>query len=735
MMYKLLSMIVICLWMISPHLAFGASSDHARNALIVLVNDCSLEDLRTAGQLPSGEWLQKAAIGAMNLRTAGSKNDVNNLITISAGNRAVGVEAAKRAYLSTEKMRDILAVDWFRQVTGTKMKKMEILVPALPTVVEKNEGQPYTVVPGLLGQVLHKHSLSTAVWGNSDLGWNHRRQFAPMLAMDIRGIVDQGDISTQTLLHEPNHAYGMMTNYRFLLNQVHLRESKWPALSVIELGDLDRLYSLQSSIWRNHFPVMRAAVLKEINQFMNELVRNQQDNQLIIFFSPMVNRDAVAAKSLMAPIALIYPSQKGGTLSSLTTRRMGVIGNIDVAPTILSWLGLGQPAQMIGRPIHATSAAQQGFWEDWEKIKFVYATRPKILGAFIMFQLAIFLFCLVLWLCSHHFNRNKLPLNKAIKAAQFLLVFNLAFPFLFLLLPMLPYQKGWETTLILLLILGSAMTASIQKLPDYGRLLLVSFLCWCPALLDGIFNHFQLMKRSYLGYDPIIGARYYGVGNEYEGVIIGSSILTIVIIAEMKRYCSVIWKWGIAGICLLNLIYFAFPQWGTDAGGAIASAIAYAVVLVRLFHIPLSRKFLWKAGTVLIGAFLLFLYVNVGGTDSSHSHIGRAIEKLMAGDLKEIGHIIQRKWQMNLRLIRTSLWGKAFFFSLFIIILFSIRQASKMKQLCASYPLLTHGFFGISVGALAALMLNDSGIVAAATAILYAAGPMLYFGMQKEFDI
>lgn len=44
-----------------------------------------------------------------------------------------------------------------------------------------------------------------------------------------------------------------------------------------------------------------------------------------------------------------------------------------------------------------------------------------------------------------------------------------------------------------------------------------------------------LMKRSYLGYDPIIGARYYGIGNEFMGVYIGATLLFISHFLQMKK--------------------------------------------------------------------------------------------------------------------------------------------------------------------------------------------------------
>ncbi|MGB9802178.1 MAG: hypothetical protein ACPLUI_00005, partial [Desulfofundulus sp.] len=34
-----------------------------------------------------------------------------------------------------------------------------------------------------------------------------------------------------------------------------------------------------------------------------------------------------------------------------------------------------------------------------------------------------------------------------------------------------------------------------------------------------------LQKTAIMGYDPIVGARFYGIGNEYMGILIGSMII------------------------------------------------------------------------------------------------------------------------------------------------------------------------------------------------------------------
>ena len=43
------------------------------------------------------------------------------------------------------------------------------------------------------------------------------------------------------------------------------------------------------------------------------------------------------------------------------------------------------------------------------------------------------------------------------------------------------------------------------------------------------------MKNNIMSYDAIIGARYYGVGNEYEGVSIASPIFAFAILLNYNK--------------------------------------------------------------------------------------------------------------------------------------------------------------------------------------------------------
>ncbi|CFJ41891.1 Uncharacterised protein [Mycobacterium tuberculosis] len=88
--------------------------------------------------------------------------------------------------------------------------------------------------------------------------------------------------------------------------------------------------------------------------------------------------------------------------------------------------------------------------------------------------------------------------------------------------------------------------------------------------------------------------------------------------------------------------------------------------------------------------------------------------------------MVERKLEMNIRLIRVSIWSKVFVVSLIVLGLLSLKNDRFLRHLALDYPYLVKGFAGVIAGSLAGLVLNDSGIVTAATCIMFLVVPALY---------
>ena len=728
MILNILSTTLFCLYLMCSVTAEAneVRDDPFKQILIIMVNQLSLEDVRQMEQLDKGDWLQRGYIGAVNLKTAGTMNDVNNVVTFGSGTRAVGADAGTRAYSGHEQADGILAKDSFYQYNGFETKPDNVFIPGIQHVLYNNLSQPYTIIPGLLGQTLHEQGLKTAVWGNSDKGEEPYR-IAALMVMDRMGIVDMGDVSARTSEVSVDQMYGLRTNYSYLETKMsEVGESA--AVSVIELGDLYRLYAEKRGIAESYFYQQKGKILTEVNGFMSRLVDNQREDQLIILLSPMIHEDAQALKSLMSPLVILAPQGNGGTVFTSTTRQTGIVGNVDIAPSILHWLGLSTAKGMVGRPISFT-VDNGSFWTEWERIKHIHATRSQVLYSYVTFQIIVLIVGAGLWLYAFP---GKLAYDFANRFIRFLLIVLTLSPFLFLLLPLFPRLFSVNLTVVVLFTLGFSLAAILGRVSFVWMFFLVSLINWVPILLDGILGQSALMKRSYLGYDPIIGARYYGIGNEYMGVVIGSSILSLGMLLEWAKHRMHLIKGLAVTVFGLYLLFFSLPKWGTNAGGALTAVAAYSTSFIRLFHIPLNRKFIfWGMLAVFISLSTLF-FVNMIGEDETQSHIGRAMNMLIQGDVQEISNIVERKLEMNWKLIRVSSWSKVFITSLLILGLLCYRPPGVMGHLSRKYPYVFRSFFGIIVGAFTALIVNDSGIVAAATTIIYMVVPLLYLGLKEK---
>ena len=73
------------------------------------------------------------------------------------------------------------------------------------------------------------------------------------------------------------------------------------------------------------------------------------------------------------------------------------------------------------------------------------------------------------------------------------------------------------------------------------------------------------MKSNIMSYDAINGARYYGVGNEYEGVTIASAVFALAVLLNYKK----IPKWLAVVLSIIILVTSAMPSMGANVGGCL----------------------------------------------------------------------------------------------------------------------------------------------------------------------
>lgn len=714
--------IVSLLIMGIPATADGRDLDApVRQVWIVSVYGLSLQDLKTVETPHLRRLVEEAAIGAMSAKTAGKGIDSNRYATIGAGTRAVAPPDQSFFHRNEpvappQPGGQVTAGTLYQQWTGAIAPERAVIYPGIMAYIRENEAIPYTVAPGALGEALKQAGKRTLVLGNLDEGSMPVR-WAPFLTMDRRGMTPEGSIGFETLQEDDRRPYGVKTRYSFL--EERLFSWTHPGLAVVELGDLYRLQQASPQMAPKHQEVVKRQIMNEIDRFIGEGMRRLSHDQLLILLVPgSVGEDDGQPSEELLPVLLYGKGEMPGQLMSATTRRTGIVSSIDVAPTVLHRLQVAIPSEMVGQPLYPVEGSLDRFWDTVERVESIYHMRPPVLYSYIIAQML----ALVVGLSLIVYRRES-----ARSWMQMILLGLLFAPFLFLLVSGVTARSFWLLSGTVL-VGGWLMALLLTRMRTLPLLFWVGLIGFLPVVLDGLTGG-KLIQQSFLGYDPIKGARYYGIGNEYMGVVLGSSILMCAAWLERRNADSLAVRMGVGLFFVGLILFFAAPFWGTNAGGALAAMVAFGVAYLRFFHWG-PVKWWHLLGSLVMGIAVLLL-LNGSFYGAQPSHIGRAWAALASGDVQGIMDIIQRKWQMNWRLVRVSSWGKVFLLSLFAMGVLAFRPVRGLHWMTERYPQLFNGFTAIVAGALAALLLNDSGIVSAATAIMYVVMPVMIIGFRE----
>jgi len=233
------------------------------------------------------------------------------------------------------------------------------------------------------------------------------------------------------------------------------------------------------------------------------------------------------------------------------------------------------------------------------------------------------------------------------------------------------------------------------------------------------------MKRAALSYDLVVGGRSYGIGNEYMGVVIGTAILgstsMLQLFPKYKKTLLIVTAAIFAGL----IFFFAAPAIGSKAGGAITATVGFSAAIYRVLHREISLKsVLFLLGALLggVGILAIFNYIFPIG---EQSHIGRAFANLFQGNLGPIWQMILRKVTANYYLLKHSPFSTILLLQLMVWGAIYYRQRKCWAVLYNELPYFMAGMTAMFWGAVASILLNDSGVIAAPLLLNYLLSPLV----------
>ena len=287
-------------------------------------------------------------------------------------------------------------------------------------------------------------------------------------------------------------------------------------------------------------------------------------------------------------------------LSSDTTHTLELVAMRDIAPTALNWAGIRVPESMSGSPIGWT-------WE-WESLR-LPSLIPKLQS---LTQLNDEILLWMAWtygiisglavIGSLAGVLGYLPRQR--QGIRYLVRYLFACPVALMLAP-LPLWFGWlPMTLPVYGLLTALIPAAIALLSVRRICLLTSLV----LIADGFTGTHMVAMSSLSGY-WLSGIRFYGIGNEYMGVLVGFGLVaSLKFVGEENTPMPKGVAWRLALWYAVIVFVLSFPAFGAKAGGAIVSLAAFIPAWLALD----APKPTSLAGVRLVYAGLDLLWFSCG---------------------------------------------------------------------------------------------------------------------------
>jgi hypothetical protein len=209
-------------------------------------------------------------------------------------------------------------------------------------------------------------------------------------------------------------------------------------------------------------------------------------------------------------------------------------------------------------------------------------------------------------------------------------------------------------------------------------------------------------QRSLLGPNPILGARFYGVGNELEATLAVVGLLGLGAALATARPRALMWGFLIGGGGLAFAL--SWGRLGADVGASIMLAAGTAAAaLVALGERPgRHRVAIVLAAPAGALAALALLDIATGGD----AHFTRSV--LRAGGLSELADIAQRRFELSYYSLRRGIiWLLVAVAA--IALVWGVRSRHRLLSPLARMPGMRAGLYGALVAVVVGAVSNDSG--------------------------
>lgn len=382
----------------------------------------------------------------------------------------------------------------------------------------------------------------------------------------------------------------------------------------------------------------------------------------------------------------------GTGLRSDSTHRAGLVVSTDLLPTVLEHVGVPLPAHVQGDPIEANADRSVGQISALRgRVTQVGPRRWKVTLGGLAIALAIIAavglvqrrrwtalvgrgaFLAALWVPAVLLGTGAFSTSRLGEAA----IIGLACALLALLSERL---VAWPRT--------PALAAAATVLAH---------------LVDLAFGS-GLIVRSLLGPNPILGARFYGIGNELEVTLAVATLVGIGAAVASASPRTRIWSFAVVGGAVTLLL--SWGRLGADVGASITLGAGVATAVVLSLEGTSTRR---RVAIVLATpAVVLGVLAAIDLLTAGDSHFTRSV--LRAGGLHELGDVFQRKLESSYGSLRRGVIPLLSVLALAALVA-GLRLRARLLGPLGAYPGLRSGLYGTVAAVVAGVLTNDSGPV------------------------
>lgn len=694
----------------------GAASplNHTESVVIIVANRLLLSDINDA-QLPViHKMMTTGAVGLISPNCAGAKTEASVMLTANLGAPARGGWFVKEFYDSNEVLSNQeIAAHAYKLRTGRKAPHGSALFLSLgPASREaaKLNYKPSSL--GALGDGLRSAGIKTRVVGNADLTTTIDRS-AAALVMDSRGIIDRGRLARQ------------VSGYRDFADE--LPSSLDRSVTTVYFGASTQLDEQKSAITDAAFAKHKTKYLRELNDLLGDLIEARPDvTTILVSFAPPYSTNW----DQLTPI-IVYPTQRAGLLITSATRTAGIVAASDFAATVLSILGQPISSDMLGRPAQVVSSSRAV--ERLESVGIRASTSHRLLlpvgiGLGVIGTLAftsaacVIAFSLRLSRRAKHIILLGILICASTPCALFLAAGAPA--------GTAQCLKASAAALIALLALSLVITHIVRRNRRFDEVraipVLVVYALTALAIIVDAVTGGALCKHTTLSSYQISAMRFYGIGNEYAGVLIPTAALVAI---SVRRF-----RWAVVAIGAVVIVTLGMGNLGANYGGTAAAVVTFFLIWFAVTAGAFGLRHVLAAFVCGVAIVPIFAALDWRLSAGSGAHAAQA-----AGLAEHLGggYIVALALRKALFNLKTTFSVKGISvlaaFTPFLTLWFC-GVKGKLSSSLKGRPQLLAGSKAIMAGAAAAFLFNDSGIVFAMAMIAMTVIMLLYFLMEEVID-